>query len=122
MTDRIFLFAPPTLRQPAAVQARSVFASEFSDHISNRHTREAKEKYAGNLSGMRASISYQPNGALRPAHVFTARPSLEHNDSRRVAFADRSTRNGHSFTSINSNRTTTMFVPALSESSYLFRR
>jgi hypothetical protein len=114
MNHSLFLFSTLTLRQPAAVLARSVFVSEFSDHTCDSR--------AGNLSAVPASISYQPNRALRPApDVFTAQPS-HRNDSRRVNFSDRSTRNGHKLSNVSLNRTTNMFAPALSELSYLFCR
>jgi hypothetical protein len=118
MTHRLSLYVPQTLRQRAAVLARSVFVSEFSEHIFDRHRRISR---AGNLSAKRASISYQPNRALSRVNSFDARRSRL-DDSRRVALAgDRSTRSGHTLSNVNLRRTSTMFVPALSESSYLFR-
>jgi hypothetical protein len=117
MNHRLSLYVLPTLRQPAAALARSVSASEFSEHTFDRHARISR---AGNFYGMGASISYQPNRASRRVHGFNVRRSRL-DDSRRVAFKDRSTRSGHALSNVSLNRTSTMFVPALPKLSYLFR-
>lgn len=123
MNHSLFLFVPQTLRQPAAAPARSVFVSEFSERAFARHARVSFNPRAGNLSGIAASISYQPNRPLRGARrVFTTRPSQARSDSQRIAFNDRSTRSGHNVSNVSLNRTSNMFAPALPEMSYLFRR
>lgn len=104
MNHRLSLFVSMPLRQPAPALARSVFVSEFSDHSFERDAPPSPDSRAGNLPHIRASISYQADRALRPAPDFTVR-STRRGGSQRVAFDDRSTRNGQNLSNVSLNRT-----------------
>jgi hypothetical protein len=110
---------PPLLCVPVASSAtiNNASSSRFSDHSSVEFNAGSFPHGAGNSSNIPASISYQPNRALRPT------PQRDRTRIRRIAFRARSTRNGYSLPPVNLRQTSAaMFAPDFAGISYPLRR